>query len=129
MAKSHKKLSLGELEAEIMDVLWSIHCGSVRDVLSQLKRKRSAAYTTIMTVMSRLFDKGLLKRKMDDTGAYLYCPAQPKDEYVRATSRQAIALLLKEYGEVAVAQFADALSGTDDKEIKKWREKLKQSLR
>ncbi len=112
-----------------MDILWSIHCGSVRDVLSLVKKKRSAAYTTIMTVMSRLFEKGLLKRKMDDTGAYLYCPAQQKDDYLKQTSKQAIALLLKEYGEVAVAQFVDVLAESDDKDIQKWKNKLKQALR
>ncbi len=128
MGKNNKKHSLGELESDIMDALWSIHCGSVRDVLNSLKKKRSAAYTTIMTVMGRLFEKGLLKRKMDDSGAYLYCPAQPKEEYLKSTSKMVISSLLKEYGEVAVAQFMDILEHTDDKELKKWKEKLKKLL-
>ena len=59
---------LGELEREIMDVLWDAGEASVRQVLEQLNarrvRTRHLAYTTVMTVMSRLADKELLSREL-----------------------------------------------------------------
>lgn len=125
LSSRSKKHSLGTLESDIMDALWTIHCGSVRDVLNAIKKKRSAAYTTIMTVMTRLHEKGLVKRKMDHSGAYLYCPAQGKEDFMRTTSKQALASILKEYGEVAITQFVDLLEQSTDADLKKWKAKLK----
>ncbi len=63
--------SLGSLEKEIMEILWKLKTASVRSVLNQLCKKREVAYTTIMTTMSRLHAKGVLKRQQDASGAYI----------------------------------------------------------
>ncbi|MDP8957433.1 MAG: BlaI/MecI/CopY family transcriptional regulator, partial [Actinomycetota bacterium] len=57
---------LGPLEAEVMRVLWKARRPlAVRDVLATLNEERSVplAYTTVMTVMARLADKGILRRQ------------------------------------------------------------------
>lgn len=73
---------LGELEAAIMDRLWAWDRPvSVREVLVDLQRTRSIAYTTVMTVLDNLFRKGLLTRELDGR-AYRYRPAKSRDEYV-----------------------------------------------
>lgn len=55
---------LGTLEAEVMDRVWSrAGPATVRDILGELQRTRPLAYTTVMTVMDRLWRKGWLARQ------------------------------------------------------------------
>ncbi|WP_433277192.1 BlaI/MecI/CopY family transcriptional regulator [Pseudonocardia xinjiangensis] len=72
---------LGELEAAVMDVLWSSpeppH--RVRDVLEELTPQRKLAYTTVMTVLDNLHRKGWVQREMDGR-AYRYRPSATREE-------------------------------------------------
>jgi predicted transcriptional regulator len=78
-----------------------------------------------MTVMVRLHNKGILKRKLDETGAYIYTPVQDKRTFLERASKKAIKDLIREYGEVAVAQFIDAVESSNLKNLEEWRRKLK----
>ncbi len=83
--------NLGPLEARIMQVLWSCEPGtyaSVRDVMGHLGD--DLAYTTIMTVLGRLHDKGLAERRKVGRG-WSYTPAVTADGYAAASMRQALA--------------------------------------
>lgn len=62
---------LGPLEWEVLEILWQEQRCSVRDVVERLPRAR--AYTTVMTTLSRLFAKGLVKRSMCGR-RFLYAP-------------------------------------------------------
>jgi|AntRauTorcE11897_2_1112592.scaffolds.fasta_scaffold25200_2 predicted transcriptional regulator len=115
----------GELEAEIMELVWKLKTVSVRNVLEKISLKRKIAYTTVMTVMSRLHDKGMLKRTLDTSGAYVYSATKTKDKFFAAASKKMIGNLLNDYGEVAVAQFFDAVESSNLKDLKKWQKKLK----
>ncbi|MDQ3216300.1 MAG: BlaI/MecI/CopY family transcriptional regulator, partial [Actinomycetota bacterium] len=53
---------LGPLEAEVMEVVWDRPEVTVRDVYAVLSDRRHIAYTTVMTTMGRLAEKGLLCR-------------------------------------------------------------------
>jgi len=127
MKEKDKKFnhSLGELEAEIMEVVWKLKKCPVRLVLDKLRSKRKVAYTTVMTVMARLHDKGLLKRTLDASGAYVYSSVRDKKEFLVSASKNAINNLIKEFGDVAVAQFIDIMESGDTKKLKEWRQKLK----
>lgn len=125
MANKEKNQILGELEAEIMEVVWKLETASVRDVLEKINLKRKIAYTTIMTVMSRLYDKGVLKRNLDVSGAYVYRAAKTREGFFAAASKKMINGLLSDYGEVAVAQFLDAVESSNLDDLKKWKRKLK----
>jgi len=82
---------LGELELQIMEVLWRKDCATVRDVYERLKQSREVAYTTVMTVMSRLFEKGLLAR--DKVGnAYSYRATSSRDEFAQSAVRRIVTL-------------------------------------
>jgi len=70
---------LGELEADIMSVVWKIGSASVKDVFEELYPDKRLAYTTIMTVMSRLANKGVLKQDRSGT-AYIYTPNVSQEE-------------------------------------------------
>lgn len=65
---------LGELEAVIMDRLWSRgEPATVREVLTDLRQHREIAYTTVLTVMDNLYRKGFLRREPAGR-AYRYAP-------------------------------------------------------
>ena len=69
---------LGELEAQVMSVIWDKGEATVQDVKDSLEPDRKLAYTTIMTVMSRLAEKGLLIRRKEGR-AYVYKPADSQE--------------------------------------------------
>ncbi|MHB8842030.1 MAG: BlaI/MecI/CopY family transcriptional regulator [Candidatus Aquicultor sp.] len=70
---------LGELEADIMSVVWKTGSASVKDVFEELYPDKRLAYTTIMTVMSRLANKSVLKQDRSGT-AYIYTPNVNQEE-------------------------------------------------
>lgn len=128
MAKNSIKI-LGDLELEIMEIVWSSGQASVRDVLLPLQKKKKIAYTTVMTVMSRLHDKGILKRKMDKSGAFVYVPTKDKQAFLSQASEKIIKNFLREYGDVAVAQFVDVIEALDTKQSMGWKNKLRDLVR
>jgi predicted transcriptional regulator len=119
---------MGELEVEIMEVVWNSGQASVRDVLLRLKKKRKVAYTTVMTVMSRLHDKKILERNLNGSGAYIYLPVHKnKQDFLVSFSRKAINNLVQSFGEeLAVSQFLDFIGSKDAETVKKWQDKLKE---
>lgn len=128
MAQNSIKI-LGDLEAEIMEVVWTAEQASVRDVLCQLEKKKKIAYTTVMTVMSRLHAKGILKRNMDKCGAFIYLPAKDKKSFISQASEKIIKNFLKEYGDIAVAQFVDIIEASDAKQSAEWKIKLRDLIK
>ena len=75
---------LGDLEAEIMELIWERPPGqgtTVRDVFEVLYGRRHLAYTTIMSTMTRLAKKRLLRAEKDDA-AYVYYPTATQEEFV-----------------------------------------------
>src|SRR5438477_12695376 len=75
---------LGDLEAEIMELVWERPTGqgtTVRDVFESLYERRRIAYTTVMTTMARLAKKHLLRAEKVDQ-AYVYYPAFSQEEFV-----------------------------------------------
>lgn len=92
---------LGPLEAEVMTVLWRADGPlPVRDVAGALNADRGSplAYTTVMTVMSRLAGKGLLSRSRAGR-RFVYAPA------VADTAEIAVRSVLAEFGDAALARF------------------------
>jgi BlaI family transcriptional regulator, penicillinase repressor len=79
MRKAHPTLTPQELA--IMKVVWRLDQATVRDVYETLRTKRDIAYTTVMTMMKILEEKGYLKKTRVDR-AYLYRPAQPRHQVV-----------------------------------------------
>src|SRR5207302_599285 len=74
---------LGPLETEVMARLWKRRSATVRDIVEDLARTRELAYTTVMTIMVRLHDKGLLERTREGK-TYVYRPAHTRDEHLLA---------------------------------------------
>jgi BlaI family transcriptional regulator, penicillinase repressor len=59
----HSILDLAPLELECLSVLWPMGEGTVRDIHRAVSASRPRAYTTIMTIMDRLEQKGIVTRR------------------------------------------------------------------
>ena len=103
---------LGDLEADIMELLWKDSPLSVREVHEQLAKKRPIAYTTVMTVMTRLAEKGLLEREPRGR-AYLYVPSQSREEFCSETIDAVMTGLLGGFGEPVLSHFVDTVGSQD----------------
>ena len=84
MARS--KPGLGAREFAIMKVVWRLDKATVRDVYETLRESRPIAYTTVMTMMKILEDKGYLKKILVER-AHVYRPAQRRQQVVGAMLR------------------------------------------
>ena len=80
MRPHHPTLTPHELA--IMKVVWARETATVRDVYETLREKRTIAYTTVMTTMNVLEEKGYLEKKRLNR-AYVYKPARPQQQVVR----------------------------------------------
>ena len=79
MKNPEKKLTDAELE--IMHVVWELDGGTVRQVHELLNQQRPLAYTTVMTMMNILEEKGHLSRQKEGR-AYRYQPVRPKNQVI-----------------------------------------------
>ena len=84
MRTPHPTLTPQELA--IMKVVWTRDTATVRDVYEAMREKRSIAYTTVMTMMRILEDKGYLKKTLVDR-AHVYKPAQRRQLVIGAMVR------------------------------------------
>ena len=69
-----------------MKVVWKLEAATVRDVYEILRVKRTIAYTTVMTMMKILEEKGYLK-KVRVERAYVYRPTRPRQQVLGAMVR------------------------------------------
>jgi len=69
-----------------MKIVWDRDSVTVRDVYEALLERRKVAYTTVMTMMKILEDKGYLKKTLVDR-AHVYRPAQRRQQVVGAMLR------------------------------------------
>lgn len=110
VGRSERGSALGPLESEVMDVLWqSREAMPVRAVLAELNRARSSplAYTTVMTVLSRLAERGVVLRRAAGRG-YVYEAA------LGSPAEIAVRQLLDDYGDAALASFVDQVGGDEE---------------
>src|SRR5688572_21330861 len=83
-----KSSTLTSHELELMKIVWRHDHGvTVRDVYEELRTQRPVAYTTVMTSMKTLEQKGHLTASQQDR-AYLYRPARPKQQVVKEMVRE-----------------------------------------
>jgi predicted transcriptional regulator len=84
-----ERLQRGELEAQVMDVLWQATAPMTpREVQEEItSTKRPLAYTTVMTVLVRLRDKGMVSREVSGRG-FAYSPVTSRDEWSAQRMRE-----------------------------------------
>ena len=69
-----------------MKVVWSTKRATVRQVYETLRERRAIAYTTVMTMMKILEDKGYLKKTLVER-AHVYQPVKPRQQVISAMVR------------------------------------------
>ena len=84
MRTPHPTLTPQELA--IMKVVWRLEEATVREVHEALTSRRAVAYTTVMTMMRILEEKGYL-RKSTGERAHIYRPARPRHQVIGAMVR------------------------------------------
>lgn len=118
-----KTAPLGELEKQIMEIVWEHKNCFARDVLIILEKEKKLAYTTVATILQRLFDKGLLIRKEDKSG-YIYSPKLSKEKYSKNIAQSFLKNFIDSFGDTAIASFADSIDKLPDKKRKYFLELL-----
>ena len=76
-----KKPVLTGQELEIMKIVWRLGQSTVREVYEELLKTRKIAYTSVMTMMGILEQKGRLTKTQRDR-AYVYSPAESQGTVV-----------------------------------------------
>ena len=74
---------LGETEMEVLHHVWDLRRATVAEVQARILRERKVAYTTVMTVMKKLADKGYLQYEKDGA-TYVYSAARSSEEVQRS---------------------------------------------
>ncbi len=101
---------LGPLEGRLMHLIWDHRVSEpfiVRDVLANTPE---LAYTTVMTTLNRLADKGLLKvTKVGSHQPHKYRANGGVKEFLADSGRAEVDRLVERYGDAALAAFADRL--------------------
>lgn len=126
--KPHKagyKKVLGDLEAEVMKIIWKTDKATVREVYEQLRLEKNLAYTTVMTIMGRLAEKGLLAKEAQGN-AYVYSPTISERDFATKVVSEVLDGLLEEFAEPAISHMVDKLSSEDNAKLDKLEEIIKE---
>jgi predicted transcriptional regulator len=70
-----------------MKVVWKLESATVRDVYERLRAGRDVAYTTVLTMMNILEQKGYVRKTRSDK-AFVYRPTKPRAQVVGAMVRE-----------------------------------------
>lgn len=116
---------LGPLEAEIMEVVWDRGEVTVRDVHRSLRSTRSIAYTTVMTTLGRLTDKGLVRR-VEDQPAHRYHALVSREQYASSTVKSVVDWLVSHFPDPAVAYLVDRVEEEDDEVVERLKAVIEQ---
>lgn len=115
----------GPLEAKIMDILWNHDEMTIKEVQHILEKDKTKNFNTVMTVMNRLVEKGILQKRTEGRSS-LYKPVQSRDEFLNVQSKEMTTELMDEFGNVVVSHMLDALEDVDDELVTKLEMKIKE---
>lgn len=101
-----------------MEIVWEAGWDefSVSQVQAALAATRDLAYTTVMTTVSRLFDKELLTRRMVGR-KYMYSPAMGRVEFIEAMTREVLTSLPPVGQQAAVALLVERVAEAETEEL------------
>ncbi|MBI2420970.1 MAG: BlaI/MecI/CopY family transcriptional regulator [Candidatus Levybacteria bacterium] len=103
-----KQKPISELEQLVMNIIWTKKNSSVKDVVEALQKEKKLAYTTVATILQRLFSKGLVTRKEHKFG-YIYSPKLSKEKYSKNIARTFLDKFVDSFGDIAIASFAESI--------------------
>ncbi|MEW9669976.1 BlaI/MecI/CopY family transcriptional regulator [Ammoniphilus sp. 3BR4] len=114
----------GPLEAKIMDILWVAEELSIKEVQQRLEHQdKPVNFNTVMTVMNRLLEKGVLEKRMQGRLS-LFRPIQSKEEFIEEQSKKITENLLDEFGGIVINHMIDAIKDVDQTVLEKLEQKI-----
>ncbi|HWI49838.1 MAG TPA: BlaI/MecI/CopY family transcriptional regulator [Rummeliibacillus sp.] len=113
----------GPLEAKIMDILWNNDEMTIKEVQHNLEKEKAMNFNTVMTVMNRLVEKGILQKRTEGRSS-MYKPVQSRNEFVDTQSKEMTNELMDEFGNMVVSHMLDALEDVDDELVAKLEMKI-----
>lgn len=124
-------LTLGDLEKSLLHHLWNRYAVSrftVREIATDynVRNRKSYAYNTILTVMTHLFEKGLLRRRPHKK-TFHYELVFSKVEFVAQLSKNFIDQIQSDFGNLALAYFLKPLEEIDPKLLRRIAAEIKTS--
>lgn len=115
----------GPLEAKIMDIIWTNSEMSIKEVQQQLEKEKPTNFNTVMTVMNRLVDKKILKKRVEGRMSR-FKPVQSKEEFIDEQSKKLTENLLDEFGGLVVNHMLDSLHDVDQSLLERLEQKIEQ---
>lgn len=103
---------LTPLELDIMKAVWRNPPVTVRDVQETIRPTRNLAYTTVMTIMDRLYQKGFLTRKLQSRTHYY----EPVVAYVEVRD-QAVKTLINSFFDGDETGLREFLNGDSNESV------------
>jgi predicted transcriptional regulator len=101
----------GELQAQIMGVLWRLERGTVEEVRRALPPRYRSAYNTIQTVLNRLVGRGLLSRERHGS-PYVYSPRVSEAEQLQQSIAGTLAMASGQARQVVLANLVGDLDAS-----------------
>lgn len=117
------KSTLTGQELEIMKVIWKLGTPTVRQVYETLLERRKIAYTTVMTMMNILEQKGYLKKRHGDR-AFVYTPSRPEKQVIRDMVREFVGRVFNGAAEPLLLHLVE-----DDQLTKEELDEIRKSIR
>jgi predicted transcriptional regulator len=115
---SKRSRQQGELENLVLNLLWSTEVPlTSQQILDKVTISSDLALTTILTVLSRLEEKGLVVREPGESRAFLFAAAQSRQQH---TADLMLKLVANESNPaLAFARFAEGLTAAQLKALRK----------
>jgi predicted transcriptional regulator len=101
--EDHMESIFGSLEAQVLRAVWRHEEPvKVRDIYEELKKERKIAYTTVMTTMNNLHEKGILDRNIRKGRGgllYVYWPRLSRQEVEQSIVQRVLDSLIRNFSE------------------------------
>lgn len=97
---------LGELEARILEVVWTLGQATVKDVAAELGPE--AHVKTVMTVMNRMVEKGVLHREARGR-SFVYSAVLDRERFAQQVASRVLSGLLADFGKPTLAHFVQEI--------------------
>ncbi len=115
----------GDLQLQVMDVLWRVGSGTVEQVRGALPRRYLGAYTTVQTVLNRLAERGLLSRRKRGN-AIVYRPRLSEAQYLSRSIESTLAGATPSARQTALAELIGGLDEQELSEVQRLAEEVAQ---
>ncbi len=101
----------GELEAKLMEAVWSLNEPNVQDVIDHLGGTLN--YKTTMTVLNRLVEKGVLHRRKSGR-AFVYTPIASREELLASVFDQMVrGMFSGDFRQIALTRMIETAEALD----------------